>query len=440
MTQHDMEKLIEEKLSTLGASVDKLLAERDGAQGADKEWREGFDAKYAAQQTKIEQLEASLVEAKKRKIAGLEIGTNGEAEKFSTARALQIAIADAFPAKYAATGRGNPLQDKEWGYELEAMRQYTAQTGVDNQSGGWAIPQQVMTDSIIPDLKAEAILGTAGATVQGGMVGEVTWPKSRGGQAAYFTDFETFQTPTATKTEFGARKATPKMLASRTRMTWSMITQTSGLIERIVRDEIVKAITRRIDAASFSGAGAENQVRGLYTTSGTNAVDFNGAVFDQSNLTGTTTVPGLIDEMHWRILNAEYQLDRGAYIGQVNVGHTLARAKDSDGRRLFTDPEHRVGGLPSLFGRNAYWANIIAANTAAPATSTARLAYGDWSQLYILFWEGLAVRAEELSYGANDHDAVARSLTVFGTVFMDTFVREPKAFTLASNFTAAALA
>jgi HK97 family phage major capsid protein len=440
MTDKNMEQMVEERLSVLSASIDKLMAEREGAQGQDKEWRDKTDETLRSFAVKVEELNAALVEAKKRRIAGLEVGTHGEPEKFSVARAIQIAVADAYPSKYAGISKGrNPMQDKEWGLEIEAMRQYATQTGASNQSGGWAIPQQVMADSIIPALRAEAVTGQLGVTIMSGLVGEVTWPTNEGGQEAYFTDFETFQTPAASSTNFGARKSTPKMLASRTRLSWSMLTQTAGVIEAVVRQEIVGAITRRMDRAAFNGAGTENQVRGLYTTPGTNSVDFTGVVYQHSDaFTPDTTVRGLLDDMHWKILGSYFNPGSTAYVGQVNVGATIARrSKDANGRPMFTDPNGQQGGLPNILGRRAVWADII--GNATPATSGARLNYGDWSQMHLHFWEGLQVRAEELSYGADDHDAIARSLTVFGTMFADVFIREPKAFTLATNFTADSL-
>lgn len=400
------EQFLENAVGQVTEQIKGLLTEREQA---DAETR-------ASLQTKIDELNARLEEFERRQVAhraaslpGVEYDKSGlkPGQAFSLARAVQIARAQA---------KGLKVDERVYGYELEVQRnmadqaiQRTMNVGTDG-AGGVFVPHEVLVDSIVPPLTAQAVVRQAGARVIGGLRGDLSWPINEAGTATYYVDTEGEEEITESASTFGQLTARPRTLAAMTKMTHRMMTQPSLAIEGFIRDEFAREFAIRETRSALEGSGAAGVPQGLTTTDGVNKT-FTIDVSPSS----TVEVAGLTDFVYEpAIQNYTNPAGRWAWVMSPNVAKAISGCVDADGRRLFQDTNSPI--LTSLF-------NYPVFTTTAVNSGAGFLSYGDWSQLLILNWGGLTIRATE-----EGSDAKALRMSVIAYMDHDMLVVQPKAF------------
>lgn len=179
--------------------------------------------------------------------------------------------------------------------------------------------------------------------------------------------------------------------------------------DSVLKDELRRAATQALDTAILSGSGVSGEPMGLFATEGVGA--FTGT---SVNLAALRDAQGDVASSNG--INSPGNL---AYITTPDVAETLAA------RQRFTGSDRALweGGIPvgEVEGHRAI------ATTSCP---TASIAYGDWSNCWVLQWEGgLQI--------AVDPATKFQSGIVGVRIFMDVdvvFVRRP-AFSIATSVT-----
>lgn len=128
----------------------------------------------------------------------------------------------------------------------------------------------VQTDPFIfiESLKNAMVLTQAGATFLTGLVGNLPLVKGGSFTASWVAEGDAVS---FTKEAFSKATMTPKNLMVAGAISKQLLIQTANIGERLIRDEIIKAIALGLEAAAISGAGSPAPT-GILATSGIGSV------------------------------------------------------------------------------------------------------------------------------------------------------------------------
>lgn len=129
-------------------------------------------------------------------------------------------------------------------------------------AGGAFVAQNFLADELIELLRAQAAVRRAGARALTLVNGSATIPKVTGGATAYWGNEGDNMTPselTAGDVTLTAKKLTCLVPVSNDLRRFSNLA-----IERIVRDDMIRAASNTEDTACLKGTGLGNQPRGIY--------------------------------------------------------------------------------------------------------------------------------------------------------------------------------
>lgn len=424
MTQVDYAELVKTKLAEV---TTQLAAQHAARETADRELRASIDTENAKLRDDVKALKAELAEIGKQRIPGLEHELKRPEGQYALAKCVQLAASSARTSMES----GNPLaklrERKDYGLILEASHQLATQTGQSWGDGGFAIPHEVMDSELIPLLQSGPITGKLGIQIVPGLTGTMRWPTVTSALTMGYVDTEAAGAISLSKIAFGAKDVRPHLFGGGSKLSWGMLTQTAGVVQRVVTEDIFRQMMRFAGKMLFHGSGAAGQILGLkasVTPLSINTTDFTS--YDQ--LGADQTITDLLGEMYWKVRHAEVDSDASmAFAGETSVGAKFGKAKDSTGRPLFRGamdvPTSRVD---SYDGYPMVWENGLQPTT--PSTSAAEFWFGKWSEMRHLIWADSRVRVAEI----ND-DALENRVTVFGHMAHDMVIRYPKAFTQATT-------
>lgn len=197
-----------------------------------------------------------------------------EDEDFSILRACMGVKRGSSKAAFEAAGAG-----KEWEI-MDAVRNSMTKAGqtvgVDGQ-GGFFVPDQVMPDVIAAIYSRAAFIDLAGdgqtaISVIDGLIGNtVTIPKAEGGCIAYWIGEE--DEYAESKMGVGVLSMTPKKLGVLTKITAEMRRFQSAGFENLLRQDMVRALAKKLDHTVAYGTGTDNTPRGICALKGVQVWD-----------------------------------------------------------------------------------------------------------------------------------------------------------------------
>ena len=173
---------------------------------------------------------------------------------------------------------------KVTGFEYECSREIEKKTGtpptgfyvpdfvfsqrsdlaaLTNNLGGYTI-QTSVEPYLIPLLRNKMVVGKAGATMMGGLVGNVEIPRQI--TAATATWNSEVADPTRTNQTFDQVPLNPQRLSAVTAFSKQLLAQSQLDVQMIVRDDLLKIVAIAQDLAALSGSGASNQPTGILST------------------------------------------------------------------------------------------------------------------------------------------------------------------------------
>ena len=125
-------------------------------------------------------------------------------------------------------------------------------------------------------LRNQSSVMAAGATMLGGLSGDVKIPKKTAAASAAFISAEG-GAATESEMTIGNVSLSPKTLGAFTDVTRQILIQSSLDVENLIRDDLTRAMALAIDSAALSGSGADGNPTGIKNTSNINTVDFGTA-------------------------------------------------------------------------------------------------------------------------------------------------------------------
>lgn len=276
-------------------------------------------------------------------------------------------------------------------------------------AGGNLIATELHGEMYFDRLRASLKVGSLGATVLNGLVGNIDIPGLKTSVTAGWVAENT----ALASSDMAFRKVsmTPKHAGGITEMSRNMLQQTSRDVEQLVRDDFAQVLASIVDAAAIAGTGTANQPLGLLNTPGIDSVALgtNGLSYSAD---ASRDLIGKIDI-------ADGPNTSRAFLSNNKVKTSALKLKDGQGNYLGFGPNGVFAGE-----RVEFSSNVPSNLTKGTGANLSAVIYGDWSQLLIGYWSAfdLLVNPYESTAYAKGNVSVRAMLTC------DTAVRYVEAF------------
>ncbi|MCE7997048.1 MAG: phage major capsid protein [Roseivirga sp.] len=297
-------------------------------------------------------------------LSGLELEMHQEAEK--EARDLGQSI----------TGTGVPSlilgHNSEQRTTLTTGTAATAGDMVDTSRG-----------SFIGALRDRLVLTGLGATFLSGLTDKLEFIKQNGVAtfswvAENATSGET--NPSVTKIEMS-----PNRLTGTIPMSNLLILQTSGDIERLVRNDITVGIALAYEKAAINGSGTGNEPLGLLNRPGVSVVA-NGTNGDSLNWARIIQMETEVDQDN-ALLNSLGYLTNSKVRGILKSTEKFANT----GKEIW-QPGNEVNGY-----RAAVTNQVPSGLSKGTGNNLSAMAFGDWSSMYLGQWGGMDIITDNVT-------------------------------------------
>lgn len=248
----------------------------------------------------------------------------------------------------------------------------------DLSSGGAATGDELVEDNLIGHLYGLYIqpkVAGLGAQVRTGLTGDVHFTKSGVATAVWESENSAADetTPSTARVSMS-----PKRLAAFTDISKTLLTQTNGMAEDIVKFELGRALSTALDAAAINGSGsAPTGILGLSTDINSVAMGTDG---------GTPTRAKLLDM--WSAIAADNaDIDQLAWLTTPGIkAYLMGLVVDAGSGRFVWENDN-------VLGYNAVASNNVP-STLTKGTSVSvchAIILGVWNQLVIGQWGGVDI-------------------------------------------------
>jgi HK97 family phage major capsid protein len=262
-----------------------------------------------------------------------------------------------------------------------ATRDLTKGTNAD---GGYTVATDLLSSSFIDILRKRMMVRAMGATMLGGLVGDVAIPKQTGGATAYWVSENT--APTESKQAFGQLAMTPKTVGAYTDISRKLLIQSSIDVEALVRTDLATVLALAIDLAAINGDSNSGEPGGILGTSGIGSVagGTDGAAPSYANLIGL-----------WKevaIDNADYG-SLGYLTNAAVVAKLMSTEKASNTAQFVVSSLPDASGMTSILGMKCGVSNQVP-STLTKGNSGAvcsAILFGNWADLIIAQWGSLDI-------------------------------------------------
>lgn len=306
-----------------------------------------------------------------------------------------VAGADLAETNGLGAGKREDIAEAVRGLIQLQKRTLTASVGT---AGGFLIGTDVLLGSMIDLLRNQTLVAQKGATMMGGLVGNLVIPKQAGGGSAYWLG-ET-EDVTLSDQSFGQVALTPKKLGAATRYSRELLKQTNLSVEAFVRQDLMLILAIAKDLAAIAGTGGD-QPLGILNTTGIGSVTFGAAPTWAKVVefeTTTETANALMGRLGWLSSPGV----RGKWKTTVKVTNQAVFLLE--------------GSEANGYGFDA--TNQVANN---------KVLFGNWADLVLADWDGLDVTVDPYTGALG---GTTRTIMIMMT---DSVLRHPASFTVSSD-------
>lgn len=276
-------------------------------------------------------------------------------------------------------------------------------TAGDSSAGGRLVGSEIMGNQFIDVLRNNLYCAANGATMLGGLRGNVSIPKKLTTTSAYWKA-ETVETDESTGT-VGQLNGTPHAVSIFTEYSKELLMQASLDVEQMVRFDIAETLGVEIDRAALNGTGASGEPVGILNQTGLNQVTFGGA-------------PTWAKVLNFKTKLAEDNADRGRLARMSTPAveekwkSTLKETADAGAGYLWNPDQETVNRFP-----------IRVTNQ----LSNGKVIFGNWTDLVLLSWGILDVQPDPYT------KARQRLIGLTVTDWVDVIVRRPESFCVSTD-------
>jgi HK97 family phage major capsid protein len=292
------------------------------------------------------------------------------------------------------------------------LERRTFSTATPAGGPGSNLIQTTVSPNLIDRLREKVLVRQLGATVLGGLVGNLQIPRLKASATAQWVAEGTAITQTDPQTD--NITLTPKHCGGIVSLSRNMIQQPSLDVTRMVENDLMKILAVALDQAAITGGGA-NQPSGLLAagsgitivSGGTNGLALSWA--NVINLIGAVDQANGLDGSPAFLTNAKV----------VKSARQITKtAGDTSSNFIMSDPS-TLAGFP--LGNTQ---NVPATGTKGTGTALSSIIFGDWTELVLGFWS-------ELDLLINPFDSTAYAaggVLVRAMMTADVKIRQPLSF------------
>ena len=268
----------------------------------------------------------------------------------------------------------------------------TGKRALDTSNAAGLVATDTLFGEFIQALVADTVLGRVGIRTIEGLVGDVAIPKGSAAQAYWITP----EGGNATQTTpgIGQVAATPHTVGAYTDITRKLLIQNGISAQNLVADELRGAIARAVEAAVFSGTGANGQPTGLDNF--TEVVGGETVGIPTVSMTAGAPTHANMVEFWSKIYSANANGERMSFIGSPAVKALLRSTRDvtvikneagtdnvaAVGSDYLCDSDSRVEGY------EFHMSNLC---------NSKKLYFGDWREIMLAFWSGIDLTVDTAS-------------------------------------------
>lgn len=265
--------------------------------------------------------------------------------------------------------------------------------------------------TFIDILRNRTMVLALGATFLPGLVGTVPFVRQSAAGGASWTGDNPGSGTAASNPNTSLFNMTPKQLMALRSYSKMLLTQTSGVADTFVVNDLVKAHALALDLAAINGSGASNQPLGILGTSGIGSVvgGANGLAPTHAHMVGLETA----------VATANADMGALAYLTNAKIRGELKLTAS-----LGNTANIPVWTKDGVNGYRAEASNQVPANltkgTSAGVCSA--ILFGNWNDLLIGEWGALDIITDP--YSLADQGLIR----VVSTQLADVNVRHPESF------------
>ncbi len=259
-------------------------------------------------------------------------------------------------------------------------------------AGGYTVATDLLGGSFIELLRNLMLIRQMGATILGGLVGDVAIPGQSGGATAYWVAES--GAPAESQQTIKQVGLTPKTVGALTDISRKLILQSAIDVESFVATDLALVTALAIDLAAINGSGASNQPTGILNTTGI------GDVAGGTN--GLAPIWAHMVNL-WR----EVAIDNAA-VGSLGfltnskvVAKLMTTDKGTDTGKFIIENFPGPNGMTALAGARCGVSNQVPSNL-DKGTSTgvcSAVVFGNFADLVIGQWGGVDLLTDPYTGG-----------------------------------------
>ncbi len=277
---------------------------------------------------------------------------------------------------------------------------------------GSNLVQTSVSPNLIDRLRERVLVRQLGATVLGGLVGNLSIPRLKASASATWFAENTAMAVADPQTD--AILLTPKHCGGIVAISRNMIQQPSLDVTRLVENDLVKLLAVALDQAAIVGGGANAPSGLLAADSGITIVPggANGLAASWANI---VNLIGAVDQSNALDGSLGFLTNAKAVKSMRQIAKTPT---DTSSNFIMTDAA-TLAGYP--LGSTQ---NVPSTGTKGTGTALSSLIFGDWSQLVLGFWSSLDILV-------NPYDSAgyaAGNVLVRAAMTADVAIKQPLAF------------
>jgi HK97 family phage major capsid protein len=260
-------------------------------------------------------------------------------------------------------------------------------------AGGALVETDILAASFIELLRNKAKVVQLGATVLGGLVGDIAIPKQTGAATAYWVAES--GAPTESQQTLAQVGFAPKTVGAFTDISRKLLLQSSIDVEAFVRSDLATVLALAKDLAAINGKGTGGEPQGILKNSsvGVVAAGTNGAALTWANIVAMETA----------VATANADVGTMAYLTNAKVRGALKATAKASNYPLFVWADAPVVGSGMMNGYRAEVSNQVP-GTLSKGTAAGTLSaviFGVWASLIIAEWGTLDVLVDPYTGGAS---------------------------------------
>lgn len=303
----------------------------------------------------------------------------------------EMEVCDAAADHLKRQGRGMIVPMDVLRRPLMELTHRDMQVGVAGD-GGNLVATNLLASSFIELLRNRMVVRALGATVLGGLVGNLAIPSGTAGATGYWVAEGTAVTESTP--QFGQVALTPKTLGGMTDVTRKLLLQGSLDVEAWLRGELARTLALEIDRAAIAGSGTGAEPEGILNASGI------GDVAGGTN--GLAPTWAHVVELETDVAVGNADIGSTAYLTNAKVRGKTKTTEKASGTAQFIWENAGGAGEGMLNGYRAVVSNQVPSDL-DKGTSTgvcSAILFGNWADLIIGEWGGLDILVDPFTQGA----------------------------------------